>query len=148
MGLQTQQLEVTVNAGRRDRRRLRSRVRSSAWSHRQALYPGFVNQLSQPLIVNRARLAWTCFVMEPVDPLLQESDTPLTHRGTRDLQTLRDCAVGALQLPPPVPYEHASPSQPESSANALSKSVASARLRSTPIRPLVVPLACWHLPFR
>jgi hypothetical protein len=58
----------------------------------------FVNQLSQSLIVNRARLAWTYFVVEPVDALLQESNTP------------------------PVRCEHASPSQPESSANALLKS--------------------------
>ena len=53
-----------------------------------------MNQLRQPLIVNGARLARTHFVIQPVDAMLQEPDTPLAHGGTRELKTLGNCAVG------------------------------------------------------
>jgi hypothetical protein len=55
---------------------------------------GLVNQLSQTLIVNRARPAGTYFVIQPVDAMLQEPDAPLAHRNVRELKTLGICAVG------------------------------------------------------
>ncbi|KVU27177.1 hypothetical protein WK66_00435 [Burkholderia ubonensis] len=55
---------------------------------------GLVNQLSQLLIVDRARLAGAYFVIESVDALIQKSETPFAHRGACELQALRDRAVG------------------------------------------------------
>src|SRR5579864_6262292 len=42
--------------------------------------------------VSFARLAGANFVIEPVDALLKEPQTPLAHRSTRELQALRDRA--------------------------------------------------------
>jgi len=53
-----------------------------------------MNQLRKPLVVDRARLAGTHFVIEAVDALLKETDTPLAHRATCEVQVLGDCAVG------------------------------------------------------
>ncbi|AFT90081.1 hypothetical protein BUPH_08442 (plasmid) [Paraburkholderia phenoliruptrix BR3459a] len=55
---------------------------------------GLVNQLSHPLIVDRARLAGAHFVIESVDALIQKPKTPLAHRSARELQALRDRTVG------------------------------------------------------
>src|ERR1700722_16483027 len=95
MRLQAQQLEVAVHTRRRDRRfgsdRAHAPVRGAIrWLGVQ----GLVNQLSQPLIINRARLAGTDFVIKSVDAMLQEPDTPFAHCGTCELQTLSNCAVG------------------------------------------------------
>ncbi len=57
---------------------------------------GFVNQLSQLLIVDRAWLFGAYFVIESVEALIQKSKTPFAHRGARELQVLRDRAVGCL----------------------------------------------------
>ncbi len=80
MRLQAEQLEVTVQTLWRDSRfggdRAHAPVRGAI---RRLCVQGLVNQLSQPLIVNRARFAGTYFVIQPVDAMLQEPDTPLAH---------------------------------------------------------------------
>jgi hypothetical protein len=53
-----------------------------------------VNQLSHPLIIDRARLAGAHFVIDSVDALIQKPKTLLAHRGARELQAMRDLAVG------------------------------------------------------
>jgi hypothetical protein len=78
MRLQAQQLEVMVHTRWRDSRfggdRAHPPVRGAIrWLGVQ----GLINELSQPLIVNRARLTGTYFVIQPVDAMLQEPDTLL-----------------------------------------------------------------------
>jgi hypothetical protein len=55
---------------------------------------GLVDRLSQPFLVKGARLAGTHFVRQSVDTMLDEPDTPLAHRGSRELKTQRNRAVG------------------------------------------------------
>jgi hypothetical protein len=59
-------------------------------------------------------------------------------------------AISPLGSPQPQPGQCApvQPGQLEWSANAPSKQVEIVRLRSTPVPPSVVALACWYLPFR
>jgi len=53
---------------------------------------GLVNQLGQPLIVNRVWLVRTHFVIERVMRSIRESDTSLAYRGTRELQIYAEMA--------------------------------------------------------
>jgi hypothetical protein len=88
MGLQAQQLEVTVHTRRRDGcfggDRAHAPVRGAIC---RLCMQGLVNQLSQPLIVDRARLAGTYFVIKPVKDCIytDPSHSEYVKRKGRDL---------------------------------------------------------------
>lgn len=95
MRLQSQQLEITVHARRRDGSfgcdRAYALVRGTIGRFGMQ---GLVNQLSQLSIVDRARLTGAYFIIESVDALIQKPETPFAHRSACELQVLRDRAVG------------------------------------------------------
>lgn len=97
MRLQLQQLEITVHTRRQDGRfgcnRAYAPVRGAIGRFGMQ---GLVNQLSQLLIVYRARLVGTYFVIESVDALIQKSETPFAHRGARECKC---CAIALLGTP-------------------------------------------------
>lgn len=95
MRLQAYELEIAMNAGRRDRRLGRDAAHAPARGAIGRLgVQRLVNQIGQPLVVDGARLARAMLVVQAIDAPLDEATAPLASRRSGGAQALGDSAVG------------------------------------------------------